>query len=240
MLGKRPRACPGKGGRSYRRRAPTKQSECCKGGLRGRGLRDGGFKQIGTSRKISEFSGIPRCCSGRAPRQKTKQAEKGWKRPISADFRKGGQTPLEPPFATPPLAAAQPGAESFVACLHLSRPLCNMLSDFAVFRSLFQGEHEQNLPKTRATKKPRKITKKTRKSQQKHPNTVFLGRQGPRKSHVKTAHVTKSLQSFGISGFWDQEWKNWPGPVEKYFKMVVSLLLRAQQDTKDYLTHRGT
>ena len=37
-------------------------------------------------------------------RKRQKKGEKGRFRPIS---RKGGQTPLKPPFVTPPFAAAQ-------------------------------------------------------------------------------------------------------------------------------------
>ena len=39
-----------------------------------------------------------------ALRKRAKKAEKGQKRPISG---KGGQTPLKPPFVTPPFAATQ-------------------------------------------------------------------------------------------------------------------------------------
>ena len=44
----------------------------------------------------------------RTLRKRAKEAEKGQERAISADFQEGGgQTPLKPPFVTPPFAAAQ-------------------------------------------------------------------------------------------------------------------------------------
>ena len=65
------------------------------------------------NRRISEerglfppFSGFSRCSPGlpEKGRKRQKKGEKGRFRPIS---RTGGQTPLKPPFVTPPFAAAQ-------------------------------------------------------------------------------------------------------------------------------------
>ena len=70
------------------------------------GSRHGGFKQIWGYRtkkafflRFLDFPGAPR-----ALRRRAKKPEKGRFRPISG---KGGQTPLKPPFVTPPFAAAQ-------------------------------------------------------------------------------------------------------------------------------------
>ena len=59
---------------------------------------------------LPPFSGFPRLLapSGKG-RKRQKKGEKGRFRPIS---RKGGQTPLKPPFVTPLFAAAQYNAPS--------------------------------------------------------------------------------------------------------------------------------
>ena len=68
-----------------------------------------GFKQIRRPRIFEQkglfpaFSRFSRCSSN--PLEKGDKGRKGLKRPIS---RKGSQTPLKPPFVTPPFAAAQP------------------------------------------------------------------------------------------------------------------------------------
>ena len=64
---------------------------------------------VETNLRISEAKGLlppsafPRCSS-----QPAEKVGKGRKRPISVPMsRKGSQTPLKPPFVTPPFAAAQ-------------------------------------------------------------------------------------------------------------------------------------
>ena len=73
------------------------------------GLRDGGLSKSEDIRGKRPFSSVfwisqvlfaP---SGKG-RKRQKKGEKGRFRPISG---KGGQTPLKPPFVTPPFAAAQ-------------------------------------------------------------------------------------------------------------------------------------
>ena len=63
------------------------------------GLRDGGLSKSQDIRGKRNLFGP----SGKGPKRQ-KKAEKGPFRPIS---RTGGQTPLKPPFVTPPFAAAQ-------------------------------------------------------------------------------------------------------------------------------------
>ena len=75
-------------------------------GCRKWGFKRWGFKEIrGYLRKKAfflRFLDFPGALQ--ALRKRAKKAEKGRFRPIS---RKGGQTPLKPPFVTPPFAAAQ-------------------------------------------------------------------------------------------------------------------------------------
>ena len=73
------------------------------------GLRDGGlsksediWRKKGYFLRFLDFPGARQTLRKRA--KKAEQGRKGWKRPIA---RKGGQTPLKPPFVTPPFAAAQ-------------------------------------------------------------------------------------------------------------------------------------
>ena len=64
----------------------------CLGGAANGGLRDGGFKEIrGYLRKKAFFLRYPRFSGGALQplRKRAKKAEKGRKRPISADFREG-------------------------------------------------------------------------------------------------------------------------------------------------------
>ena len=56
----------------------------------------------------TRFSRFPRCSS--PPPEKGEKGRKRAKRPTS---RNGGQTPLKPPFVTPPFAAAQIKAQKF-------------------------------------------------------------------------------------------------------------------------------
>ena len=80
-----------------------------KGGFANGGLRDGGLSEsedIWGKRPFSSVFWISQVLfapSGKG-RKRQKKGEKGRFRPIS---RKGGQTPLKPPFVTPPFAAAQ-------------------------------------------------------------------------------------------------------------------------------------
>ena len=72
-------------------------------------LRDGGLsksKDIWGKRPLSCDLWISAGClrTVRKRAKKAEKGEKGWKRAVS---RKGGRTPLKPPFVTPPFAAAQ-------------------------------------------------------------------------------------------------------------------------------------
>ena len=79
--------------------------ECRKWGLKRWGLREirGFLRKKGL---FPPFSGFPRCSSHPPENceKRQKKGERGRFRPIS---RNGGQTPLKPPFVTPPFAAAQ-------------------------------------------------------------------------------------------------------------------------------------
>ena len=74
------------------------------------GFKRWGLKQIwGYLRKKAFFpacSGFPK--SFQTLRKRAKKAEKGEKGRFRPICRMGGQTPLKPPFVTPPFAAAQP------------------------------------------------------------------------------------------------------------------------------------
>ena len=80
--------------------------ECCKWGFKRWGFKEirGYLKKKAFFLRFLDFPGALRTV-----RKRAKKAEKGRFRPISG---KGGQTPLKPPFVTPPFAAAQ-----FTRCL---------------------------------------------------------------------------------------------------------------------------
>ena len=77
--------------------------------------------------------------------KRQKKGEKGRFRAIS---RKGGQTPLKPPFVTPPFAAAQ---KKFIFL-----PLIITGDSFSWYRGVFLGSSRCQGPKKHARFDPRK------------------------------------------------------------------------------------
>ena len=78
--------------------------ECCKWEFKRWGCKQirGYLRKKVFFLRFLDFPGAPRTVLKRA-KKRQKKGEKGQKRPISG---KGGQTPLKPPFVTPPFAAA--------------------------------------------------------------------------------------------------------------------------------------